>query len=194
MRARDSFELEMVSVRLVKEGSLLSQTPVTDPESAVRVLGALLMEADREMLCVVNLKATGVPINATIVSMGTIMGTLAAPREMLKASILSNAASMMLMHNHPGGSLEPSEQDVALTGRMVRICDLIDIPLLDHVIVGQNLDRYFSFREAGIVSELSYKYKPVKDYREIRFSDSKVAEENRRKGQRKENRQEGREC
>ena len=61
----------------------------------------------------------------------------------MKAAILSNASNMMLLHNHPYGNLEPSKEDTMLTDRMNRVCELMGIPLTDHIIVGGDNTRFF---------------------------------------------------
>lgn len=160
-------ELDVVSVRLVREASILSGHKITTPTDAVMVLGEQLRDFDREVMCVINLRNDGTPINCHFASTGTLMGTLASPRELFKTSILSNAASMILMHNHPGGTLAPSADDVAITDKMIQLCALMEIPLMDHIIVGSN-GGYFSFREKRMLKEPDI---PVcKDYQELSFT------------------------
>lgn len=147
MQEQEPFKLEVVSVRLVKDAPLFSDHQLTSPKDAVKVVGDFLCEMDREVLCVINLKSDGTPINCNIVSIGAVNQTLAEPRELFKASILSNAAQMLMMHNHPSGSLEPSRQDVMMTNRILDLSELIGIRLVDHIIVGNDSNRYFSFSE-----------------------------------------------
>lgn len=109
MQEQEPFKLEVVSVRLVKDAPLFSDHKITTPQDAVKVVGDFLCEMDREVLCIINLKSDGSPINCSIVSMGAVDQTIAEPRELFKASILSNAAKMILVHNHPSGSLTPSK-------------------------------------------------------------------------------------
>lgn len=77
--------------------------------------------------------------------MGALDYAVVSPRELFKASILSNAASIVLLYNHPSGEIEPSENDVLITKRVKTVADLIGIPLLDHIIVGWNNPKHFSF-------------------------------------------------
>lgn len=143
----EPFKLEVVSVRLVKDAPLFSDHKIKSPEDAVKTVGDSLCEMDREVLCIINLKSDGTPINCSIVSMGAVNQTIAEPREMFKASILSNAAQMIIVHNHPSGSLEPSKEDTMITDRMLKLTGLMGIKLVDHVIVGGDNSRYFSFCE-----------------------------------------------
>lgn len=145
------YELEVVSIRLVRDAPLLSDIPITTPEHAVRLLGDYLCDFDREMMCVIYLKADNTPISCSFVSMGALDKTIAHPREIFKAAILSNAATMILIHNHPSGRLTPSPADTELTDRMIYLGEMIGIPVIDHIIVGGDNTRYFSFNEHAMI-------------------------------------------
>ena len=136
-----AFKLDMVSVRLVKDAPILSGVRIISPESAVEAMGSVMSEIDREVVAVINLKADGTPINAA----------LTEPRELLKASILSNAANVIMVHNHPSGDLTPSKQDISLTNRMIEVFSLMGMPLLDHVIVGGDNKSFYSLKQKGKV-------------------------------------------
>ena len=85
-------KLDVVSIRLVKDAPIMSDKPIGNPIAAVELLGKQLCDMDREVLCVINLKANGVPINCNFVSMGAVDQTVAHPRELFKSAILSNAS------------------------------------------------------------------------------------------------------
>lgn len=157
----DSFELEKVSVRLVKEQPLISKTPICCPEDAVRLVGNELCEYDRECFAVICLRTNGVPICSSICSIGTLDFSIVHPREIFKVAVLANASKLMLVHVHSSGSLVPSRDDVRVTDRLLQLCEMMGIPLLDHVIVAGENKNYFSFREKGILE-----YKPVKYLKE----------------------------
>ena len=152
MIGEKAFKLDMVSVRLVKDAPVLSGVKIVSPESAVEALGSVMSEIDREVLAVINLKADGIPINASFVSVGTINAALTEPRELLKASLLSNAANVIMIHNHPSGNLTPSKQDISLTNRMIEVFSLMGMPLLDHVIVGGDNKSFYSMKQKGEVA------------------------------------------
>lgn len=168
-------ELNVVSIRLVKDAPVLSEKPICNPKDAVELLGEHMCQLDREVLCIINLKSSGVPINCNFISMGAVDQSLAHPREIFKSCILSNAASVLLLHNHPSGMLKPSRMDNMLTDKMLKLCDLIDIPLTDHIIVGGDNLSYFSFREKELLNFEPNKYQT--DYHNLEFPDLMVAEE-----------------
>lgn len=114
------------------------------------MLADMLRQYDREAFCIVNLRNDLSPINMNIVSTGTLNASLAHPREILKSAVLSNASATMLFHNHPSGNLTPSQEDIEITDRMSKLFALVDMPLLDHIIIG-NDDRYYSFKENSIL-------------------------------------------
>ena len=169
----DSYSLDQVAVRMVKMPPLMSKEPMNSPKAAIRIMNDTLKEFDREALVVVNLQSDLKPINMNFVSLGTLNSSVAHPREILKTSILSNAASIMLFHNHPSGSLNPSREDVELTDRLQQACQVIGIPILDHIIIGRD-DRYYSFHEKGIlkIPELEVAH----DIDSFHWEGSKVAE------------------
>ena len=102
---------------------------------------------------------------------------LAHPREILKSSILSNAANMIICHCHPSGSLSPSKFDTMMTDRMIKLCDMVGIPLMDSIIVGGDNSNYFSFREKGIMPNPNHQY--CTDYQKICFDKPMGAEKER---------------
>jgi DNA repair protein RadC len=81
----------------------------------------------------------------SLISMGSLNECLAHPREIFRPAIADSAHSIVVVHNHPSGDPNPSRLDLSLTRRLYLVADLLQIPLLDHVIVGG--ERYFSFRE-----------------------------------------------
>jgi DNA repair protein RadC len=104
---------------------------------------------DREVFAVMNLKTNGQIINLNICSMGTLDASMVSPREVFKSSILSNAASFIAIHNHPSGSLQPSQEDRDVTRRLIECGDLLNIKMLDHIIVAGESAHVYSFREHG---------------------------------------------
>ena len=122
------YKLPKVAIRMVKEPPLYSSEPVNRPGDAVRLVREMLQSYDREAVVIVNLDTRAKPINFNVVSVGTLNASLAHPREIMKSAVLSNAASVMLIHNHPSGSIEPSADDIRLTNNMYSVCRILEIP------------------------------------------------------------------
>ena len=141
-------KLEQVAIRMVEQSPLYSKEPMNNPDAAIRVMNEFLSQMDRELFCIVNLQADLTPINMNIVSVGSLNEALINPREIFKSAILSNAHSMMLIHNHPSGNLTPSTSDIQTTARMQELGELMGISLVDHIITGRD-GNYYSFRDKG---------------------------------------------
>ena len=141
-------KLEQVAIRMVEQPPLYSNEPMNNPDVAIRVMNEFLSQMDRELFCIVNLQADLTPINMNIVSVGSLNEALINPREIFKSAILSNAHSMVLIHNHPSGNLTPSTSDIQTTARMQELGELMGISLVDHIITGRN-GNYYSFRDKG---------------------------------------------
>jgi DNA repair protein RadC len=86
-------------------------------------------------------------IRIKLVTIGLLNRTLAHSREIFRPAILESAASIILVHNHPSGSLEPSREDRELTSRTCEAGKLLGIEVLDHLIISQK--GFYSFKEAG---------------------------------------------
>lgn len=175
MESQKPFQLEVVSVRLVKDAPVLSERKIEKPEDAIAVVGEVLSEMDREVVCVINLKADGTPINCNFVSMGAVNQAMAEPREIFKSTILSNAVSMIMVHNHPSGNLEPSRADTVMTDRILKLSHMAGIPLIDHVIVGGDNTKYFSFKEKDMMKIPDVVL--TQDYRYLDFEDKVMVAE-----------------
>jgi DNA repair protein RadC len=81
------------------------------------------------------------------VARGSIDNVYVAPRDIFKTAILSNAAMFVVAHNHPSGDPTPSQDDVAITRAIAAGAQLMSVPILDHIVIGDG--RYYSFKEGG---------------------------------------------
>ena len=144
-------ELKVVNVRLVKEPSLYSTEPISSPDDVLKIVAKEMATYDREVFAILNLKTNGQIINLNICSVGTLNASMVSPREVFKSSILSNAGAFIAIHNHPSGSLVPSNDDKETTKRLQECGDLLDIRMLDHIIVAAESGDTFSFRENGLM-------------------------------------------
>lgn len=106
----DDYKLQQVDVRLrLQDGpAYYSDKPIDNPKDAVDVMKDVLKELDREMVCVVNLDTQLKPVNFNVVSIGSVCESIAPIQNIMKSAILSNTEILMLLHNHPSGSLVPS--------------------------------------------------------------------------------------
>ena len=102
---------------------------------------------EREHFAVAFLNSTNVLIAVKDMTVGTINETMIYPREFVKEALFHNATSVILAHNHPGGSMEPSPSDIDMTNKLVKALKVVSIGVMDHIIVAR--DKTASFAEKG---------------------------------------------
>ena len=124
-----AFEMGRRAQELPTAGS-----PIRGPEDVLRHVRDL-RRARREHFVVLLLNARHVLQCRVVVSIGSLNASIVHPREVFLPAILHSAASVVLVHNHPSGDPEPSEEDVSISRRLVQVGDLVGIGVLDHVIV-----------------------------------------------------------
>lgn len=106
-----------------------------------------------EVFMVVYLDASHAVIDSGILSEGTVTVNTVYPRELVKAALACNASALVIAHNHPSGSLQPSNQDEQLTRTLFLVCSFMHINLLDHLIVGDGATVY-SFADHGLMASI----------------------------------------
>lgn len=106
-----------------------------------------------EVFMVVYLDASHAVIDSGILSEGTVTVNTVYPRELVKAALACNASALVIAHNHPSGSLQPSNQDEQLTRTLFLVCSFMHINLLDHLIVGEG-DTVYSFADHGLMASI----------------------------------------
>lgn len=143
-------KINIVSLRMVKEPSLMEQYPkITSPSDVISMLQELIGNSDREHFGVICMDTKNQPTYINIVSIGTLNSSLVHPREVFKAAIISNSASIIVFHNHPSGNTSPSDTDIEMTKRLMEVGSLIGIELLDHIIVSDL--GYLSMKEKNML-------------------------------------------
>jgi DNA repair protein RadC len=110
---------------------------VRNPEDVVAIVGAKLRREQREHFLVLLLNARHEVISKETVSIGSLNASIVHPREVFKPAVLGSAATIVLVHNHPSGDPEPSDEDLAITKRLGEAGELLGIAVLDHVIVAK---------------------------------------------------------
>jgi DNA repair protein RadC len=105
----------------------------------------------KEVFTVIYLDSSHAIIDSEIIAEGTINVNTVYPRELISRALEQNAAALIVAHNHPSGSLDPSPQDRHLTRTLCLLCSLMQIQLLDHLIIG---DGSFSFADQGLMTDI----------------------------------------
>ncbi len=142
--------VNIVSVKLVKESSLLyKERSIRSPQDSYALLKELLENKDREHFIVVALNTKNEPVAINVCHIGSLNASIVHPREIMKIAVLSNAASILVAHNHPSGNTSPSPEDISVTERLKHAGELMGIELLDHLIVGDGT--FLSLKEKGYI-------------------------------------------
>ncbi|MEC2055484.1 DNA repair protein RadC [Peribacillus psychrosaccharolyticus] len=150
LKKQPAKRVNIVSLRMVKQSSILYKNrQIKSPEDGYQLMKEFLGEADREYFVVVCLDTKNQPTNINICHVGSLNASIVHPRECFKPAILSNAASIMVYHNHPSFDPSPSREDCEVTRRLVEAGKILGIDVLDHIIMGG--DRYVSLKEKGYV-------------------------------------------
>jgi DNA repair protein RadC len=113
--------------------------------------GPYLRDAKKEFFAIILLDIKNKPIKNIDLSKGSINASIVDPKEIIKEATLNSASSVILVHNHPSGEPEPSQEDIDITNRVIKSCELVGIKVLDHVIIGKNEEDFFSFTQAGLI-------------------------------------------
>ena len=146
---------QAISERYAKE-KIPKKIPLTSPKEVADYLRQKLGREKKENFVILSLdnrsnliKDSNNLMKDAIVSIGTLNANLVHPREVFKEAIDSRAASVILVHNHPSGDPEPSEDDLEITKRIVEAGKIIGIDVLDHIIITKN--KVFSFKEKKLI-------------------------------------------
>jgi DNA repair protein RadC len=137
-------------LQLVKENAGIYTLPVgfTGAADVNKMFGPVFRHATQEEFWIVTADTKNRVTGASRVSQGTLDASLVHPRDVFGRAIVANAASIVLIHNHPSGDPEPSGEDIHLTRRMAEAGEMLGIPVLDHVVIGD--DAYVSLAERGV--------------------------------------------
>jgi DNA repair protein RadC len=110
---------------------------------------SFLMKETKEIFLTLHLDGKNRVVCMDLVSIGSLNQSIVHPREVFKTACLSNAAAIILVHQHPTGDPSPSSEDIAITRRLKEAGDIMGIKILDHIIVGNG--EYMSFVERGLL-------------------------------------------
>lgn len=151
MQKETTINIDIVKIQMVKDGSVeYGKKSISKPQELAELGLKLLKNADREMFILVCLNAKNFVNCIHLVAIGTLDRAVISGREVMKAALLANAASIAFIHNHPSNDAMPSQEDISLTRTLEKCADLFDIRVLDHVIVADD-GHYESFLEKKLL-------------------------------------------
>lgn len=124
---------------------------ILSPKDVYERFAPFLRDLKQEVFKVLLLNSSNYLLRDIEISRGTLNASLVHPREVFRAAIIEPAASIILLHNHPSGNPEPSQEDIQITKQLIKASKVVEITIHDHIIIGSH--NYVSFAERGILSE-----------------------------------------
>lgn len=143
---------------------------VNDPDDLYDIMQRILLrenkiDREKEHFWIVGMNQALVILYIELVSMGSVRSTLVEPMNVFRVAILKGATRVIAVHNHPSGTMIPSEDDKQCTDRLIQVGKIIDIRVEDHMIISPKT--YISFKTTGLMDELKKSIKFVPTYQLI---------------------------
>ncbi len=138
-----------ISRRILYQDKLFSSTKITSPGDIAEIFIPLFRDELKEKFMVICLNSSNKIIKNEIISVGSLNASIVHPREVFKVAIDNNSANIILLHNHPSGNPEPSNEDITVTKKMIEAGKILDIQVFDHIIIAG--DKYTSMVERKII-------------------------------------------
>jgi len=124
-----------ISRRIQHRAKWFSEKKITSPGDIAEIFIPLMRDELKEKFNVVCLNSANKIIKHETISIGNLNSSIVHPREIFKVAIDCSAASIILIHNHPSGNSEPSNEDISITKKVVEAGKIMDIPVHDHIII-----------------------------------------------------------
>jgi DNA repair protein RadC len=135
------------------------------------------IDRSKEHFWVVCLSQSNKILLIELVSLGTMKKSLVDPTEVFSFALQKRATRLIMVHNHPGGSLQPSPDDTDITDRMYQVGLFLDLPVIDHLIITER--KFYSFKDSGLLAELAKSEKYVLKYKK---EEERLKKEGQKKG------------
>jgi len=132
-----------------KESVSPGRPRITNSIDVVEIMKQDLLDLNHEEFWIIILNRANYVLRKNKISSGGISGTVADPKLIFKSALDHSGSSIILVHNHPSGNLQPSQADITLTKTLKEAGKFLEIPVLDHIIVSDN--SYFSFADEGMM-------------------------------------------
>ena len=127
----------------------IERKKITSSKDVFEYFSSIMGDFTYESFYILLLNRANKIIRHIEISEGGISGTVADPKKIFKRALEHNATSIILSHNHPSGSVNPSDADIRLTKKLKSAGEMLDVPVLDHIIIGD--EKYYSFADEGII-------------------------------------------
>lgn len=142
---------EIVRIKQVIKKGDLDEVIIKSPQDGANLATEIIGDEDREVLLVIVLNTKNKVVAIHKCHVGSLNASIVHPREVMKAAILNNGASIIISHNHPSNDPTPSRQDIEVTQRVQEAGKILGIELLDHIIVSNKKSKFTSIKEKGFM-------------------------------------------
>lgn len=139
--------LELGRRRRQSEG--LQRRMITTSREAFEIMQPIMGDLQFEEFWVITLNRSNMVKRTICISEGSVEGTVADPKKIFKLALEDNASAVILCHNHPSGSVKPSQNDIKITKKCKEAGAFLDLTVVDHIIIGH--EKYFSFADEGLL-------------------------------------------
>lgn len=147
-KASKIYIIKEIVRRIMEEPPCKSPTFET-PEDVAKYFAPILIHESKEHFMIALLNAKRQLLATPTISVGCISSAIVHPREVFEETLKYPCVFIILVHNHPSGDPEPSRQDISITRKLVKSGKILDVPVLDHVIIGEK--RYCSMKKLGYI-------------------------------------------
>ncbi len=142
------FAVKELARRLMRRESRSIEV-IHGPEDAAHFAMPYFRQEQKEHFAILMLNTKNHILGLQDVSIGSLTASIVHPREVFETAILHHSAAIILLHNHPSGDPTPSKEDISVTQRIEKASKVMDIPVLDHIILGGG--RYVSMKKDGVL-------------------------------------------
>ena len=125
---------------------------ISNANDILTAMDGIIIDGDREHFFVFFLNTRRRIIKKELIFIGTENESLVSTKIIFKKALLCSASAIVCIHNHPSNEISPSEADLSSTKEIINAGKLLDVDVLDHLIIDSEATKYYSFREAGILS------------------------------------------
>jgi len=139
-----------IGKRLLKQKAE-SKKKIGSSEDVINYYAPYMRDLKKEVFKVMLLDGRNKLIGDLTISEGGLSSSVVDPKVVLKEAVRESAAALIFVHNHPSGESEPTEEDIEITNRLIKACELVGLRVLDHIIIGN--DNYTSFLDKGLIKE-----------------------------------------
>ncbi|SHJ89935.1 DNA replication and repair protein RadC [Geosporobacter subterraneus DSM 17957] len=135
--------------RRIAKSAPLQSSQITSPRDVANMFMEEMRYYKKEYFKILLMNTKNVIIATEVISIGNLNASLVHPREVFVRAIKKSAAAIILLHNHPSGNPQPSQEDISITKRLIEAGAIIGIEVLDHIIIGDGC--YKSLKELSII-------------------------------------------